>query len=128
LPSSCDDNAVASGERKTACEPHKPAITAKGYAITFTLSPNSPTVGEPFKMAIQVCDPDNTPYTGPLLVDADMPAHRHGMNYKPSVRETGPGAFLAEGFLLHMPGAWRFRFRLQGEAGPVRFAVEHMQP
>ena len=42
-----------------------------------------------------------------LRVDADMPAHRHGMNYRASVVQTGPGRYQAEGLLFHMPGRWR---------------------
>ncbi len=57
-----------------------------------------------------------------------MPAHRHGMNYKPTVISTLPGTYVAEGFLLHMPGDWRFKFRLAGADGPVRLAHGHVQP
>jgi hypothetical protein len=47
-----------------------------------------------------------------LRIDATMPEHRHGMNYRPSVRETAPGTWRADGLLLHMPGRWEFRFEL----------------
>ena len=50
-----------------------------------------------------------------LKVDAHMPAHRHGMNYKPQVKRTAPGRWRAEGLLFHMPGAWEFLFELDGE-------------
>lgn len=45
-----------------------------------------------------------------LIVDAAMPEHRHGMNTQPRVRGTGPGKFVAEGMLLHMPGRWEIYF------------------
>lgn len=45
-----------------------------------------------------------------LKVDADMPAHRHGMNYAASVQAQGDGRFVARGLLFHMPGRWRLIF------------------
>ena len=50
-----------------------------------------------------------SPGTG-LSVDATMPAHGHGMNYKAAVREVGEGRYRAEGLLFHMPGRWQLVF------------------
>ena len=47
------------------------------------------------------------------VVDAHMPAHRHGMNYRPSVSATKPNQYRAEGLLFHMAGQWEFVFELQ---------------
>lgn len=41
-----------------------------------------------------------------VAVDADMPAHQHGMNTKPQVIALDGGAFRAEGMLFHMAGGW----------------------
>ncbi len=43
-------------------------------------------------------------------VDATMPAHGHGMNYRPQVTALGSGRFRADGLLLHMPGRWMLAF------------------
>jgi hypothetical protein len=110
------------------CPIAAPMAAAGDYQLSYTLTPALPTVGQPFQMMIQACGPANSAYTGPILVDADMPAHRHSMNYKPSVISTAPGTYVAEGFLLHMPGDWRFKFRLAGANGPVRLAHGHVQP
>jgi hypothetical protein len=48
-----------------------------------------------------------------LRVDADMPAHRHGMNYRPTLSLQPDGSFVAQGLLLHMPGRWRIRFEIE---------------
>ena len=101
---------------------------ADGYQLSYALSPAAPTVGQPFQMTIQACGPGGAPYAGPVLADADMPAHRYGMNDKPSVIMTVPGHYLTEGFLLLMPGDWPFRFRLASADGPVRLAHGHKQP
>jgi hypothetical protein len=55
-----------------------------------------------------------------LRVDATMPAHRHGMNYKPTVTREGPGRWRADGLLLHMPGEWQFRFDLREDGRTER--------
>jgi len=60
-----------------------------------------------FSLILHVCA--NGPVED-LTVDARMPAHRHGMNYKPGVAMTGPDAWRADGLLLHMPGQWELMF------------------
>ena len=52
--------------------------------------------------------------------DAWMPAHRHGMNSRPSVASLGGGRWRAEGFLFHMPGRWQFTFDVDTAAGRER--------
>ncbi len=74
-------------------------------------------VGEHFALELAVC-----PAPGELLVDAWMPEHRHGMNYRPSVTALGGGRYRAEGLLFHMPGRWEFLFELRGGGGTERFA------
>ncbi len=41
-----------------------------------------------------------------IEVDADMPAHGHGMIVKPVVAELGPQRWQVNGMKFHMPGAW----------------------
>lgn len=66
-------------------------------------------VGRHFALDLQVCPADATL----LRVDATMPEHRHGMNYRPSVRATGDGRWRAEGLMFHMPGRWELRLDVQ---------------
>ena len=61
----------------------------------------------------------NKPVDG-ALVDADMPEHRHGMNYRARVQALGGGRYRADGLMFHMPGRWRFVFDLQLPQGPLR--------
>lgn len=49
-------------------------------------------------------DGDSTGIT--VAVDADMPAHQHGMNTKPEVSEIDGGGYRVEGMLFHMAGDW----------------------
>ena len=66
-------------------------------------------------LSIEFCiGPDDAPIER-IGVDATMPAHRHGMNYLPSVTALGPGRWRAEGFLLHMPGVWRLAVEIRAD-------------
>ena len=46
-------------------------------------------------------------------IDAVMPEHRHGMNYRPTLDAKGNGHYVAEGFLFHMPGRWQLSFDVE---------------
>jgi hypothetical protein len=74
-------------------------------------------VGEHFALELAVCPPPER-----LQVDAWMPAHRHGMNYRPTVRHLGGSRYRAEGLLFHMPGRWEFLFELRAGGETERFA------
>ena len=59
-------------------------------------------VGQPFAVQVTLC-----PAQAQLLhVDAHMPEHRHGMNYRPTLQPLGAGRWRAVGLLWHMPGRW----------------------
>jgi hypothetical protein len=38
---------------------------------------------------------------------ATMPAHQHGMNYRPVISQSGTHSFSADGLVFHMAGVWR---------------------
>lgn len=87
--------------------------------LRYKFEPETPDVSERFVMDIAICS-DNQPFLGPLKVDADMPEHGHGLNYRPRVSAVAAGAYKAEGLLLHMRGDWRFKFVLNTKQGPLR--------
>jgi len=66
-------------------------------------------VGRHFVIKMQLC-PAEARLT---RVDASMPAHRHGMNYRPSLVALGDGRYLAEGLMFHMAGDWELRFDVE---------------
>ena len=102
-------------------------VAKDGYGLSYQLEPAAIQVGQPFAMNISVCQAGETPFDGGLRVDAMMPAHKHGMNYKPKVRKAGRGSFRAEGLMLHMRGEWRFNFELTAATGVVRMGVDYTQ-
>ncbi|HQS14436.1 hypothetical protein [Reyranella sp.] len=84
-------------------------VFSDDYLMAFRADPLHIEVGEPFALLINVC----TRRGGAaelLAVDANMPAHRHGMNYRATIVAKGDGRFRAEGLLFHMPGRWEINF------------------
>ncbi|MAW59537.1 MAG: hypothetical protein CMJ94_01735 [Planctomycetes bacterium] len=52
-------------------------------------------------------------------VDADMPAHKHGILTDPSIELQEDGRYRVDGMLLHMPGDWEIYLDLQYANGAV---------
>lgn len=91
------------------------------FAVTVKTRPGTVAVGEPFAADIAVCGKDgNTPER--IAVDATMPAHNHGMNYVPEVKDLGGGRYAAEGLLFHMPGTWRVEVSVYADGKPHRLS------
>ena len=96
------------------------ADAAAAPRLAFRTLPARVAVGRPFKVEAVVCPGAGGARPAKLVVDADMPAHRHGMNYRARVQALGGGRYRAEGLMFHMPGRWRFVFDLQLPQGPLR--------
>lgn len=104
--------AVAAGEQR---------VVQGSIEVAWRAEPAGLAVGQPFALQVQLC-----PATARLLqVDATMPEHRHGMNYRPSVRPLGEGRWRAEGLLWHMAGRWELAFEVDaaGERQWLRQSV-----
>lgn len=78
-------------------------------------------VGRHFTIRVQLCPIDAVL----TRVDATMPAHRHGMNYRPGIKALGGGRWHVEGLMFHMPGQWELRLDIQsdGRATSLRDTV-----
>jgi cytochrome c peroxidase len=81
--------------------------------LSFRQSPIE--VGKHFALDVATCAKDGKTAPESLRVDAQMPEHRHGMNYAPTVTATGPQRWRAEGLMFHMPGRWEFAFELRAK-------------
>lgn len=104
-------------------------LRMEGKTATLALSPSPAPipVSEPFELKLEICDaPDGTEV---IRFDARMPAHGHGMTYRPELESVGGGTYVARNVLLHMPGSWEFiidtlgpdhseRLRLETVVGP----------
>jgi len=80
------------------------------YLVAWHALPMPPRVGEHFVVDLAVCPKAGSPPPGAVRVDATMPEHRHGMNYRPSVATLGAGRYRAQGLMFHMPGRWVMEF------------------
>jgi hypothetical protein len=49
-----------------------------------------------------------------------MPEHRHGMNYRPSVKPLGDGRWRVEGLMFHMPGRWELQLDVRADGRSER--------
>ncbi len=96
-------------------------LTSQDVVVTFRTVPAAIEIGRHFSVEAIVCA---TPPTQGLRVDAQMPEHRHGMNYRPTVATTGDGRFVAQGLLLHMPGRWQLLFDVERGGRTERLATD----
>lgn len=79
-----------------------PQLSAGAVQAWWQAEPAPLQVGQAFALLVTLC-----PAQARLLrVDAHMPEHRHGMNYRPTLQPLGDGRWRAQGLLWHMPGRW----------------------
>ena len=109
------------GAGDLACAPELRGVplNSERNVLVYRADPGDIQVGRPFSMDIAVCA-KNEASVDKISVDAHMPEHRHGMNYRPSVTQVGAGRFRIEGMLFHMPGQWEFLFDVPSKAGTER--------
>jgi hypothetical protein len=84
----------------------------------FTVQLTQPAVirvSEPFAVRVAVCNRKSAD-TVKLELDAVMPRHGHGMNYRPTIKPlsaaNGHVEYEVSGLLMHMPGQWQWQLSL----------------
>jgi hypothetical protein len=98
------------------------------YEIVFVAVPAPVEAGKHFSLDIAVCPRGGALPPDALRVDAAMPEHRHGMNYRPVVVARGAGTYRADGLMFHMPGRWDLHFDLVTRDGTERItATRHLE-
>ena len=113
--------ALAADDCGAALQAPKPWIAEGDDArVAFVPRPSPPPVGQHFNVDFVVCANSPLRSDTAIQVDADMPAHRHGMNYRASVTSLPGGIYRAEGLMFHMPGRWRMIFDLPLEGRTLR--------
>lgn len=95
------------------------------YVVVYRAKPAPIAVSRHFALEIAVCAKTGAPAVDALAVDARMPEHGHGMNYKAAVKALGNGRYLADGLMLHMPGRWEFAFDLRSGGAAERVLREY---
>ena len=104
-----------------ACPLPSTALHRGAVQVAWTADTPPITVGRHFTIQVRLCPADAVL----ARVDATMPAHRHGMNYRPTIKAMGAGLWQVEGLMFHMPGAWELRLDVQagGRTETLRDAV-----
>jgi hypothetical protein len=97
-------------------------IDAAQFQLAYKLLPDPVPVGQHFAIELVLCPKESATLPAELRIDATMPEHKHGMNYRPSVKALAPGRYRAEGLMFHMPGRWELVFELRGSAAPLRLS------
>jgi len=99
-----------------ACElPPGARIESERLTVSYWTIPAKIAVGQPFVLELAACPKAGAVISERVKLDAYMPEHRHGMNYRTKVVPLGPGRFHSEGWLFHMPGRWEFVFDIGAE-------------
>ena len=99
-----------------ACElPPGVRVESERLSLSYRTIPVKIAVGLPFVMELAACAKTGKPVSERVRLDAHMPEHRHGMNYRTKVVSKGAGHFHSEGWLFHMPGRWEFLFDIDTE-------------
>jgi len=93
-------------------------------AVSYSTTPARIEIGKPFVLELAVCPKGKAAMPERAKLDARMPEHRHGMNYRIKVVQAGAGRFHSEGWLFHMPGRWEFVFDLGPERLTHSISVE----
>jgi hypothetical protein len=91
-------------------------IESPDHVVLYRAQP-APRVGEHFALEFAVC-----PAPEGVRVDATMPEHRHGMNYRPAITAQGGGRYRAEGLMFHMAGRWELVFEVRAGGKTERLA------
>lgn len=108
---------LAVGAAQAACGDGLPSATRTlietgGLTLAFAPRPAPIAVGRHFSVDVVVCAAPGAPAPALVRVDAEMPAHRHGMNYRAAIRPLDGDRYAVDGLMFHMPGRWRFLFTL----------------
>jgi hypothetical protein len=101
-----------------ACEPPVQGAKLESARYTLAYKLSEVAVSRHFTMDVGACAKSGAAPEA-LKVDAQMPEHRHGMNYRPDVKRVAwsekAGQWRVEGLMFHMPGRWQLAFELDGE-------------
>ncbi len=96
---------------------------ATGLSARIATTPAAVPVGSPFSATVVICGA-NGGAVERFTIDATMPRHRHGMNYKPKIVSGAGHSYEATGLFFHMPGLWRFEVTVQAQQKRQRFTFD----
>ena len=106
------------------------AVDSTKYSLIYRTLPEKIAIGQHFAVELALCAKDGTAAPAPenVRVDAHMPEHRHGMNYKTTITSSGAGRYRAEGLMFHMPGRWEYIFEVRANGATERITTSVVLP
>lgn len=93
--------------------------------VFYRSDPGQPELMRHFSMLFWICRGEEIANIDSFKIDARMPAHNHGMNYRPEVAQTADGMLRAAGFLFHMPGQWQVEVSFRDRERRHRLSIEY---
>lgn len=107
------------------------AVESANYTVAYRFVPPKIAVGSHFALEAVACGRNGAAAPAALAVDAFMPDHGHGMNYKATVKrigatKSGGTQFRADGLMFHMPGKWDLYFDVPGTGKSERLTQSVM--
>lgn len=102
------------------------SLESDRYRLSYRTVPENIVIGQHFTVEFVVCPREGQPAPEGVRIDATMPEHRHGMNYKPSIKSGEGGRYVAEGMLFHMAGRWQLLFEVRAGGKVERLTRDHM--
>jgi hypothetical protein len=125
MAATCGAAAHAADDCALALRAAQPLIAeGDGARVLFVPQPAPVPVGRHFQIRFVVCSGEALRSDAKVRVDADMPAHRHGMNYRTTVWPLEHGVQRADGLMFHMPGTWRLIFDVSLDGRTLRATRE----
>jgi len=90
------------------------------WTVQIQVNPKTIPLNAPFDATVTICSRSEHLPTR-LGVDATMPAHKHGMNYKVEAAPVADRTYVVKNLLFHMPGVWRLEVTAFEKNKPHRF-------
>jgi hypothetical protein len=98
-------------------------VFSSHYMVAFRPEPMRIEVGEPFSLLFNICTKNDKP-AELVAIDAQMPEHKHGMNYRPTIVSLGNGRYRVDGMVFHMPGRWELAIDVRAGEESERLSHE----
>lgn len=91
--------------------------TTDGGSFTLSLQPTEGAIrrNEHFSLELSLETRAEVSDEIAVTVDADMPAHRHGMNTHPETTALGDQRYRIDGMLFHMAGDWEITVEVSAD-------------
>ncbi len=94
--------------------------------VYYRPEPAVPELSRHFKLRLRICRGRQEARISGFRIDARMPAHNHGMNYRPVAADLDDGSLQVSGMLFHMPGLWQVDVEFEHAGRKRRLSIEYL--